>query len=197
MQVGSWRPEPGIRHYHVSLNENEKLRWVGDFAEIIKCHNPGATGPHETEPLPRLKVTTFLVRTHVHTLLALLETTWYRTIFCVFVILKATGNSSQMSISSNFLSYWIVEMSVFHYIDLTSRKLTEVKPRKNGTTTVDQKKLNWDWEGNFLKEVRQVLVETDCPLKEPTTSGEGPMKCATEHSGKLYMKESTHSNTRL
>ncbi|XP_073257568.1 glutamate receptor 2-like [Porites lutea] len=59
-KVGSWRPEPGIRHYHVSLNENEKVRWVGDFAEIIKCHNPGATGPHETEPLPRLKVTTFL-----------------------------------------------------------------------------------------------------------------------------------------
>ena len=31
-------------------------------------------------------------------------------------------------------------MSVFHYIDLTSRKLMELKPRKNGTTTVDQKK---------------------------------------------------------
>lgn len=105
LQVGSWRPEPGIRHYHVSLNENETVRWVGDFAEIIKCHNPGATGPHKTEPLPRLKVTTFLVRTRVHTLLALLENTCYRTIFCVFVTLKATGHSSQMSKPSNFLSY--------------------------------------------------------------------------------------------
>lgn len=144
MQVGSWRPEPGIRHYHVSLNENETVRWVGDFAEIIKCHNPGATGPHKTEPLPRLKVTTFLVRTRVHTLLALLENTCYRTIFCVFVTLKATGHSSQMSKPSNFLSYKIEEMSVFHCIDLTSRKLTELKPRKNGTTTVDQKKIQPD-----------------------------------------------------
>ena len=70
MQVGSWLPEPGRGQEKVSINETEKLRWVGDFAEIIKCHNPGATGPHEKEPLPVLKVTTFLVRTHVHTQLA-------------------------------------------------------------------------------------------------------------------------------
>ena len=34
----------------------------------------------------------------------------------------------------------------------------------------------------IFEEERQVLVETDCPLKEPTSSGGGPMKWATELS---------------
>lgn len=61
-KIGIWRPEPGIRQHHVSLNENEKPRWVGDFAEFVRCHNPGDTGPREIEPIPVLNVTTVLVR---------------------------------------------------------------------------------------------------------------------------------------
>lgn len=61
-QIGSWQPETGIGQHHVSLLDNEKPLWVGDFAEFVKCHNPGHTGPREKEPIPVLSVTTVLVR---------------------------------------------------------------------------------------------------------------------------------------
>ena len=46
----------------MSLLENETPLWVGDFAETVKCHNPGIMSPLETKPSPVLSVITVLVR---------------------------------------------------------------------------------------------------------------------------------------
>lgn len=60
-QIGSWQPETGIGQHHVSLLENQTPLWVGDFAELVRCHNPGITGAREVEPIPVLSVITVLV----------------------------------------------------------------------------------------------------------------------------------------
>lgn len=61
-QIGSWQPEPGIRQEHVLLEDDTKPLWVGDFAELVRCHNPGETRRLEAEPIPVLNVITVLVR---------------------------------------------------------------------------------------------------------------------------------------
>ena len=61
-QIGSWHPETGIAQHHVALLDDESPQWIGDFAETVKCHNPGIMVPRETKPAPPLKVITVLVR---------------------------------------------------------------------------------------------------------------------------------------
>ena len=50
-----------MKEHRVSLQDKTPL-WVGDFAEFVKCHNPGNLKPQEPEAIPVLKVTTVLVR---------------------------------------------------------------------------------------------------------------------------------------
>ncbi|XP_068679822.1 glutamate receptor ionotropic, kainate 2-like isoform X2 [Montipora foliosa] len=59
-KIGSWQPHSGMEEYHVSLLDNETPLWVGDFAETVKCHNPGIMSPLETKPSPVLSVITVL-----------------------------------------------------------------------------------------------------------------------------------------
>lgn len=61
-QIGSWQPDTGVDHHHVSLLDNETPLWVGDYAERVKCLNPGVMVPRETKPTPVLSIITVLVR---------------------------------------------------------------------------------------------------------------------------------------
>ncbi|XP_027060273.1 glutamate receptor ionotropic, kainate 2-like [Pocillopora damicornis] len=58
-KLGSWQPEPERIDHRVSVN-NEHPEWVGDFAHLVQCNNPGKNLHYEPEPIPVLKVITVL-----------------------------------------------------------------------------------------------------------------------------------------
>ena len=60
--MGSWQPEPGANDLPVMVSSSKQPKWVGDFADFVKCHNPGKSGPSGTVGIPTLKITTVLVR---------------------------------------------------------------------------------------------------------------------------------------
>ena len=45
----------------MSLLDNETPLWVGDYAERVKCLNPGVMIPREKKPSPVLSIITVLV----------------------------------------------------------------------------------------------------------------------------------------
>ncbi|KAK2574078.1 Glutamate receptor 2 [Acropora cervicornis] len=59
-KIGSWQPDTGRDHHHVSLLDNETPLWVGDYAERVKCLNPGVMIPREKKPSPVLSIITVL-----------------------------------------------------------------------------------------------------------------------------------------
>ncbi|XP_068747188.1 glutamate receptor 2-like isoform X2 [Montipora capricornis] len=59
-QVGSWKPKPGDNDNSVSSKSSKEPHWLGDFAEFVKCHNPGNPGSGIERSLPKLSITTVL-----------------------------------------------------------------------------------------------------------------------------------------
>ncbi|XP_029201413.2 glutamate receptor 2-like isoform X1 [Acropora millepora] len=60
VQVGSWKPKPGVNDNFVSTKSSKEPHWLGDFAEFVKCHNPGPPGSGPARSLPKVSITTVL-----------------------------------------------------------------------------------------------------------------------------------------
>lgn len=53
---------PGENGVSVLPMNSEEPDWLGCFYESVKCHNPGDPGPRPKIRLPKLSITTVLVR---------------------------------------------------------------------------------------------------------------------------------------
>ena len=60
--MGSWKPEAGDNGAHVLQKKSEEPKWIGNFYETVKCHNPGSNSSRPEMRLPKLTITTVLVR---------------------------------------------------------------------------------------------------------------------------------------
>lgn len=63
--MGSWKPKPGVNDNFVSSKSSKEPHWLGDFAEFVKCHNPGPPGSGPARRLPKVSITTVLVRKQI------------------------------------------------------------------------------------------------------------------------------------
>ncbi|KAJ7387558.1 hypothetical protein OS493_000889 [Desmophyllum pertusum] len=63
-QVGSWKPEAGDNGAHVLQKKSEEPKWIGNFYETVKCHNPGSNSSRPEMRLPKLTITTVLELHH-------------------------------------------------------------------------------------------------------------------------------------
>ncbi|XP_020899708.1 glutamate receptor ionotropic, kainate 2 isoform X2 [Exaiptasia diaphana] len=59
-KVGTWNPSPQNDEESVTMKDVNPVQWVGDFADLVKCHNPGKPGKKFVRAKRVLRVTTVI-----------------------------------------------------------------------------------------------------------------------------------------
>jgi hypothetical protein len=60
-QVGTWKPNPKSNEDAITMKNINPIKWVGDFSELVKCHNPGKPGNKYVKVKKVLRITAVIV----------------------------------------------------------------------------------------------------------------------------------------